>query len=199
MAIGRIIVGAQNVGDTQTTTARGGRQGDIISSSLHGSFYEQTFRGNVFSCANQAAVTTTGTLATTFTGLAIANPAGSGSNLVVIRFAAAQFAAGAAAVIGVSVGSGAAAGSLTIRNRKWGGASSIATASAGATITAPVLASVAGGAGSAATTAIQLNQAAIIEFDGSLIIPPGYFMASDTSIATTAALIFEFVWEEVVI
>lgn len=192
-----LSAGEQSVSDVTPFNARGGKTGELIASNLHGFYYEQTYRGRLYSCANQAAVTTTSTLATTFTGLAIANPTGSGYNLVVQRFSAAQFAAGAAAVIGVSVGAGAAAGSLTIRNRKFGGAASIATASAGATIAAPILMAVAGGVGSAATTAIQMNQAVSIDFDGSLIIPPGYFMASDTSIATTTALIFEFVWEEV--
>lgn len=190
-------VGVQTLADAANpATARMGRGGDLIVSKLHGDMYENTLRGNVFSVANQAAVTTTASLQTTFTGLAIANPAGSGYNLVMRRFRAAQFAVGAAAVVGVAVGAGAAAGSLTIRNRKWAGAASIATASAGATIAAPILLDVAGSCGSVATTGYGLLPAVGIDFNGDLIIPPGYFIASDTSIATTSALIFTFVWEE---
>jgi hypothetical protein len=193
-----VLVGAQtNTPDLTTAKARAGRQGDQIVSELHGRYYEQTFRENVFSCANQAAVTTTATLATTFTGLAIANPAGSGYNLVVNKFTCAQFAVGAAAVVGISVGSGAAAGSLTIRNRKFGGRASVATASASATIAAPILMVTAGSIGSVATTGYGLSQSIVVDLEGSLIIQPGYFMASDTSIATTTALIFSFCWEEV--
>jgi hypothetical protein len=79
-----VLVGQQNqVSDGLVAKARGGRQGDQIVSELHGRYYEQTFRENMFSVCNQAAVTTSTTLNTTFTGLAVANPAGSGYNLVI--------------------------------------------------------------------------------------------------------------------
>ncbi len=194
----KIITGTQNLGDSAVTTMRGGKQGDGIVSELHGRYYEQTYRGNMYSVCNQAAVTTTGTLATTFTGLAVANPAASGVNLVINKFTCAQFAVGAAAVVGVSVGAGAAAGSLVIRNRRYGYPTSPnTTASAGATIAAPILIATAGSVGSVATTGYGLSASIVLDFEGSLIIPPGYFVASDTSIATTSALIFSFSWEEV--
>lgn len=183
-----------NVNDSKYVSM--GRDGDLVVSELHGKYYEQAYRGNLYSCANQAAVTTSTTLNTTFTGLAIANPAASGVNLVMRRFRVAQFAAGAAAVVGVAVGAGAAAGALVIRNRKWAGVASAATASAGATIAAPILVGVAGHVGSLATTGYGLIPAVGIDFDGDLIVPPGYFICSDTSIATTSALIFAFEWEE---
>jgi hypothetical protein len=192
-----IQIGQQNAGDGFVIKARGGKQGDQIVSELHGRYYEQTYRENCFSVCNQAAVTTTATLQTTFTGLAVANPAGSGYNLVINKFTCAQFAAGAAAVVGVSIGAGAAAGSLVIRNRKYGGRASVATASASATIAAPILIATAGSIGSVATTGYGLSAAVNIDFEGSLIIQPGHFIASDTSIATTTALIFSFAWEEV--
>ncbi len=197
MALEQIITGVQNNGDTTVITARGGKQGDAIVSELHGRYYESTYRGNVFSVANQAAVTTSTTLNTTFTGLAVANPVGSGFNLVVSKFTCQQFAVGAAVVVSIAVGAGAAAGSLTIRNRKYGGSASVATASAGATIAAPILMVPAGSVGSVATTGYGLQPGISIDLEGSLIIPPGYFMCSDTSIATTTALIFSFMWEEV--
>jgi hypothetical protein len=194
-----LSAGEQNNSDTTPFNARGGKTGEAMLSQLHGRYYEQCYRGNVFSVANQAAVTTTASLQTTFTGLSVANPAGSAKNLVMLRFACAQFAVGAAAVVGVAAGAGAAAGSLTIRNRKYGGVSSVAVGSASATIAAPILLAVAGSVGSVATTGYALQAGVHIDFDGSLIIPPGYFVCSDTSIATTSALIFEFVWEEVAI
>ena len=197
MAQNQLLTGVQAVGDSSLITQRGGKQGDGIVSELHGRYYEQTYRGNMFSVCNQAAVSTSSTLNTTFTGLSVANPTGSGYNLVINKFTCAQFAAGAAAVVGVAAGAGAAAGSLTIRNRKYGGGASVAVASAGATIAAPILLATAGSVGSVATTAYGLSQAVVLDFEGSLIIPPGYFVCSDTSIATTTALIFSFTWEEV--
>lgn len=194
------FVGQQNAADGTFIYGRAGKQGDQIQSKLHGDLYEQAYRGNLFSVANQAAVTTTAGLATTFTGLAVANPAGSGVNLVMRHFQCAQFAVGAAGAIGVMVGAGAAAGSLTVRNAKVGGpASATTTASAGATIATPVLERIVGSVGSLATTGYGLAPAISYDFEGSLIIPPGYFVASFTSAVTTSALLFGFTWEEVVI
>ena len=96
---------------------RMGNQNDLMVSELHGTMYEQNYRGNLYHVANQAAVTTTAALATTWTGLAISNPAGSGVNAVIRRFTCAQFAVGAAAAVGIMTGSGAAAGSLTARSQ----------------------------------------------------------------------------------
>jgi hypothetical protein len=174
-----------------------GNAGDILGSEFNPRYYEQTYRGNVFSVANQAAVTTSTSLNTTFTGLAVANPAGSGVNLVISKFTCAQFAVGAAAVVSIAAGAGAAAGSLVIRNRLYGGAASKAVASAGATIAAPILLVPVGSVGSVATTGYGLQSGLQVDLEGSLIIPPGFFVCSDTSIATTSALIFGFSWVEI--
>jgi hypothetical protein len=175
---------------------RVGGQGDMIMSNLNGRLYESAMRGTLYGVSNQAAVSTTAGLATTWTGLAIANPSTSGKNLVIRRFMAAQVAAGAAGAIGIMVGSGAAAGSLTPRAAKVGGAATVTTASAGATIATPVLERVYGSVGSLATTGYGLMPGLVAEVDGDLIIPPGYFAASYTTAATTSALIFGFVWDE---
>ncbi len=165
---------------------------------LHGDCYEAAYRGTLFSVANQAAVTTTAALATTFTGLSIANPAGSGYNLVLRRFSCAQFAVGAAAAIGIMAGLGASAGSLVPQNRLIGGPASRAVASAGSTLGGtPILIDTYGAVGSLATTGYGLETGINVELKGSIIIPPGYFAASYTTIVTTSALIFGFCWEEV--
>lgn len=174
-----------------------GRQNDVIVSNLHGKYYEQAYNGKMFVVANQAAVTTTAALATTWTGLAISNPTGSGVNAVVNLFSCAQFAVGAAGAVGIMTGSGAAAGSLVPRNCLVGSPTGSVTASAGATIATPVLERVFGSLGSLATTGYGLMPAAIWDLDGALIVPPGYFAASYTTVITTTALIFGFQWEEV--
>jgi len=196
--IGKILTGIQNNADGALVTPRSGRQGDQLVSNLHGKFYEQVMRGNVFGVSNQTPVTTTAALATTFTGLAIANPSTSGVNLVLLRFNVAQVAVGAASAVGIMTGAGAAAGALTVRNRKVGTTlASVTTASAGATIATPVLEGVFGQVGSLATTGYGLTPGLVVDLEGSIIIPPGYFAASYTSVATTTSLIFGFVWEEV--
>ena len=199
MALNQLVTGIQANGDTATITARGGRQGETIVSQLHGRYYEQTYRNNMFSIHTQGTnVTTTAALATTFTGLAISNPAGSGVNLVINKFNAVQFAVGVAGTIGLMGGVGVLAASLTPQSRNIGsGAVSKALASAGATISTPLLISTFGSVGSAATTAYGLENGIVIFIEGSVIVPPGSFIASYTSTAQTSAFQFGFVWEEV--
>jgi len=174
-----------------------GANGDVITSHLHGKMYEQAIRGNLFSVCNQAAVTTTAALATTWTGLGIANPSTSGVNLVLRRFMCAQFAVGAAGAVGLMTGAGTCAGALVPRAAKVGGAGTVTVASAGATIATPVLERVFGTLGSLATTGYGLQNAINAEIDGDIIVPPGFFVASYTTVVTTSALIFGLVWEEV--
>lgn len=176
---------------------RQGNQGSAITDNLHGTYYEQAYRGNMYHVANQAAVSTTAALATTWTGLAISNPSGSGVNAVINYFTCTQFAVGAAGAVGIMTGSGAAAGTLVPRPSIIGGVAGKVTASAGATIATPVLDITVGQVGSLATTGYGLVIGVTFDLQGSLIIPPGFYAASYTTVATTTALIFGFQWEEI--
>lgn len=192
------VVGPQSKNSDGTQPlVRGGQQGDLIVSELHGRYYEQALRGNMYRICSQAAVTTTAGLATTWTGLAISNPTGSGVNAIVNLFTVSQFAVGAASVVGLMSGSGAAAGSLIPKNALIGGNTGRVTASAGATIATPVLDITIGQVGSLATTGYGLTPGLVVDLGGSIIVPPGFFLASFTSIVTTTALQFGFQWEEV--
>lgn len=199
MAINQIIAGAQNQTDSTFFNARGGRQGDTIVSELHGPHYEQAFRGNLFSiCTQGTGVTTTSALATTWTGLGISNPLGSGVNLVLLKFQAAQFAVGAAATIGIMGGVGVLSASLTPQSRKIGsGTTSVARGSASDTISTPLLIATFGQVGSLPTTGYGLTPGLTIDVGGAIIVPPGSFIASYTALINTSALQFNFMWEEV--
>lgn len=191
----QLITGPQSVGDSAYLTARGGQSGELITSNLHGKYYEQTVRGNCFGITG-GLTTTTAAGAATFTGLAVGNPVGSGKNLVVNKiFIAQPVALTAETELGVMYGpatTAIAASLTTIFNRKAGGPASVCTATAGQTITAPTAFIVVSSGG----TAVQpVNHSADLE--GSLVIPPGYFFASYTSRVTTTALMFCFNWEEV--
>jgi len=195
-----LSAGAQNQSDSTPFNARGGKTGEQMVSQLHGRYYEQVYRGNVFSVIAQGAtgVTTSAGLSTTHTGLAIANPAGSGKNLVLLHFMLGQFAAGAAAVVGIMGGAGVLTANLTPQSMLVGsGGVSVARGSAGDTISTPVLLGKYAQLGSLATTGYGLTPGMFIPIDGSIIVPPGSFIASYTSIATTSACNFGFVWEEV--
>lgn len=193
-------IGHVNYGDGERANkTRGGTTGELIVSQLHGRYYEQAVRGKVFSVQTQGTgVTTTAALATTWTGLAIGNPTGSGVNLVLNKFTCAQFAVGAAATIGIMGGVGSITASLSPQSRLIGsGTASKATATAGQTISTPTLIATFGTLGSLATTGYGLQPAIVVDFEGSLIVPPGSFIASYTAVVTTSALQFSFAWEEV--
>lgn len=170
--------------------------GEVLTSSLRGDMYEVAKRGSLFHVSNQATVATTVGLATTWTGLGINNPATSGVNLVLRTFAMGQAtAATTASAIGLmSAATGAFTG-LTVRNAKVGGGTSPATtASASATIATPVLERVIGSVGSGATTG-AVQPMVCFDLQGSLIIPPGFLVATYSTGVISG--VFTLVWEEV--
>jgi hypothetical protein len=83
-------VGPQTAGDGAYLSQRSGKQGDTIVSELHGRYYEQAYRGNIFQVGSQAVATTTVGLATTYTGLVLSNPVGSPVNLALLKCTAMQ-------------------------------------------------------------------------------------------------------------
>lgn len=84
MATLQVTPGVQNNSDTNPVSARGGKQGELMVSELHGRYYEQTYRGLMFSASSQAVVTTTVGLALTYTGLCLSNPFTSAVNLELV-------------------------------------------------------------------------------------------------------------------
>jgi hypothetical protein len=179
---------------------RQGNMGEQIVSELHGRYYEPVYRRSVFTIANQAAVAVTAAMATTWTGLLVGNPTTSTVNLAILGFGyTTTVAVPTATSIGLMTGVGATVtASLTPRNRYVGGASAQALANAGQTLPGtPVLEQVFGNAGTLATTGYGVQPGTWIDLGGSLILPPGAFVASYSFAATTAAWIFSFLWEEV--
>jgi len=175
------------------------RQCGLISTNLHGKYTEQVLRGNVFGVCNQAAVATTAALATTWTGLGIVNPANSQFNLSILQFSFAQTVAGSAdGAIGLMVADTTGlASTVAIYNRLLGGRGSIALADDGATIGTPVLVGIYGSIGTLAVTGYGVENTPPVQIDGSIIVPPGRSLLTYTTKATTAALIFGIVFEEI--
>ena len=164
-----------------------------------GKYAEAAIAGRLFVAANQAAVATTAALATTWTGLGVANPTGSGKIIVVHQFSYALALAGpVAGAIGLmtTTDSGFAA-DIAARNAKFGGAASIAYADPGATIATPVLERVFGSYGTAATSAFQALGPFVHDLEGSCILVPGRAICTYTTLACTAAFVFSFMWEEI--
>lgn len=89
-------VGPQTLYDGNSEDFREGRTGEFIVQELHGRYYEQAFRANVFCGANSAAQATS-TSSATATGLILTNPVGSGRYLSLIDVTVGVGAAVAAA------------------------------------------------------------------------------------------------------
>jgi hypothetical protein len=190
----------QTVSAGGTAIARIGGGAELSVSELRGRYYQATRDGNMFGITG-GLTTTTAAGATTFTGLIVVNPAGSGYNMAVNKCWVSQGAALTAETeIGVMYGANVAATTplTTIFNRMAGGRASVCVASAGLTLTAAFTAFIPWcGSGSGAITVPGVIPVNGIDFEGSLIIPPGYSLASYTSRVTTSALVFTFQWEEV--
>ena len=218
-------VGAQALSDgTALTPIRQGRGGDAIVSELHGRFYEQTFRGNVFTTGMTVtsinnATFTTATLGATGTPIiGVWNPLSSVVNLVVLQailsvvITALQNTGCGPFMWATSTGNSAISTGLTPINRRTLAASgSVAKGFAGTAITGltnnlVVMTAAALGGGNVFNIASldtaagfsTLLQAGIENIDGSIIVPPGgvlALLATTTPVAHSAAS--GLVWEEV--
>ena len=110
--------------------------------------------------------------------------------------------ASAATVIGLMTGftpTTAIAASIAPRNRLVNGPAGYARANASVDFTGgvPVLEQVYNQVGSGATTGNGPGNSTEFDLDGSMIIPPGGYVAVYSFAAITAAAICSFMWEEV--
>lgn len=182
---------------------RQGKLGEQIVSNLHGKFYEQVVRGNVYIASNVGAQAVSVALATTYTGLCLSNPLASGKNLVLLGGQYALSVAPAAiASLHLLSGYSAAANvvhttplaSPGIQNCLIGaGPAGVATVDSAATISTPRYLV---GAGSGFTAAaLYATTPSWINFDGLFVIPPGGFVAWGALTAVTG--FGTLAWEEV--
>ncbi len=181
---------------------RQGRGGEMIVSQLNGPFYERAVRGGIFTVANQAAVTTTVALATTYTGLALANDAGSNVNLVLLRAGFGLSAAPAAIpTVGLMGGVGAVThttpiAAAAIRSTLLGPAGTHASTTkvdGAATIPTPTLLELFSGANASAALPTSPHQVGV-DLGGRYVVPPGSFAALYT-LAVSVGFGF-FTWAE---
>lgn len=89
------------------------KQGAALISALHGSKYFANYNLKLFSAANPSGVTTSAGLATTYVGLCLSNPVGSGVNLS-LRRVAGSFIVAPATVTGLILITGFVAGGITV-------------------------------------------------------------------------------------
>jgi len=176
-------------GDGRMVTAPGG-----------GGLAEAALAGRLFAGTNSALINTSTTLNTTFVGLALTNPTGSGKNLIVHKFTYAQSAvttAEAMLCLATTTDSGMTAAEFTPQCTRNGYATSVARVRDGGTIVAPVIIMPIVGIGDTAT-ADWTQVPGVVNLDGSIILVPGRTLCTDTTVAVGAAVMrFSFMWEEV--
>lgn len=200
--LSELQTGVQAAGDSAKITARGGRTGEAIVSELHGRYTEQASRGLVFSAANPAAQAVSVALATTYTGICLTNPAGSGKNLAILRAGFSLTVAPAAiANLGLMGGFGAVTHTtpLIVKKNLIDNAmtasvgTSVALVDSAATIPTPVF--LEGLMGGFTAAALPSSPVTPVPVEGSWVVPPGGFLAVFALTAVTGY--GHIVWEEV--
>ncbi|MDE2102831.1 MAG: hypothetical protein KGL39_36645 [Patescibacteria group bacterium] len=218
-------VGAQNNGDGVTSASiRQGKQGELIASELHGRFYEQAYRGNLFSAGTTAvtalSANTITTSATTTPIVGVYNPVGSGVNVVVLQASLQAFINTLTTPVGAgafqwaySLNNPAISTGATPTNRFLGGTASktkafnggvaltgltnALTVLEGADFTSPTGQTY--GTIVAPTTGTTMTGfGGVQNIDGSIVVPPGGVLALlNTTSTTTMSTVARLLWEEV--
>ncbi len=205
--------------DGSTPGQLGGKQGDAIVSELHGKYYTQASRGNVYYASN-AAVGAAFSIynGTSYIGLMLSNPPGSGKLLSMIRVNLGLNTQASTAMAtwgycwttptaGLIIGTPISALGLVTATRGsaicglGGQGASVAGVATTATFSA---AGVFGWSGrNAAFTptnaAITVGMAtnATEDFDGTMIIPPGMIWTLTSNILSGWTACATYFWEEV--
>lgn len=175
--------------------------GKLITVPGGGRLADAAINGRLFSVANQAKVAVTAALATTWTGLGVANPTGSGKLLVLHEFGwSTDVVNPAEGVVGLMTATDTGfAQNLAARCARNGYATSVAYCDDGATISTPVLERICGSTMEGAISTVVQNNVNIYRIDGSIVLAPGRSILTYHSIGGTASLLFHFVWEEIAI
>lgn len=214
-------VGPSSSADGAYPNLRGGKQGDLIVSELHGRFYEQVYRGNAYSWGKTTTALSANSISLTNTTtpiIGVWNPSASPVNLVIlqasVQIQANNLTSGAgpgALVWASSTGNGVISTGNTPWNRKTlaqAGSQAkgfdLATALTGLTNNLVIMeaADFQNLTGLTYTTlgstALLPSAGGVQNFDGSMIVPPGGVLGllnitSSTTFSATARIM----WEEI--
>ena len=221
------IVGQPSTSSIQagtTPTVRSGQLGDMIVSELHGRFYEQVYRNNVYSAGSSVTALSANTItltATTTPIVGVYNPSTSTVNCVILQASLQAFINTLTTPVGAggfvwasSVGNAAVSTGASPFNRKTlasagsqakafnGGVALTGLTNSlvifeGADFTNPTGQTY--GTIGAPTTGTTLTSFGGVEnFDGNLIVPPGGVLALlNTTSTTTMSVTSRLLWEEV--
>jgi len=182
---------------------------EILVTETHGRLYMAARAGKLFSGGNQTAfgtATAAGLTATNTGGLILANPIGSGKNLVLEQFSIATILQQTVNAVGLGVGYSATvniAATLTVvanQNALLNGPLSVGVLYCAASTTLPVTPYLARLVCTLPTGALTVTNgpvAATYDLLGSIILPPGGFCNVVTTAAGVASsVLHSFTWSE---
>lgn len=191
-------------------TIRQGQLGDVIVTELHGRYYEQAYRGSVFSLSvsTAAAITAYVGAAAGTPQIAVYNPVGSGKNLAILQasYNNVVSASGAGTVawgvwFGPTVAPTAATNAVATNMatlQKAGSIASCWTNTALTSSTALLNQYPVGFYYWATAAGVAAPQMTVAEIAGSIIVPPGcMFALGGTAALTSATWTGNVTWEEV--
>ena len=183
----------------QNLTAGFGEYSDVLVTELLPRYYEQNYRGLVFSTANSGAQALS-VASATYTGLALGNPAGSGKNFILLDVsfgvAAALTAACSVAlaydgIVALTAGTAVGPTSMLVGSS----AASVAKVGASATLgAAPTVIRPLGGTGWVTATAQGQFQTKD-EIAGAIIIAPGQLVCIEALVAAVT-VVAAMTWAE---
>jgi hypothetical protein len=204
--VGPVVTSTSLTPTLQTSMRLGAQGGDLIVSELMPKYYEQTKNGNVFFGANSTGVTTSVGTTTTYVGLVLSNPIGNTKNIVVLKTGYAMLVVNAAAsAIGLMTGYSATVSvahtTPLVPSSCIIGTGPTPTAkldSVSTTLSAtPVVHSILSAGLTGAITTVPQVVTGLIDLDGTIILPPGAFVAYHTSTASGASSFWgSFTWME---
>ena len=157
--------------------------------------------GQDFYYATQGEVACSTTLNTTFTGLAIGNPTGSGKYYIMLEFSYSWTAVAADETnlaLAVGPNGGLAADNTVMPCLVGGGGTSEAQADEGATLTtAATVAKQIASIDDLAPGGAWASPPQVVNLRGSIVLSPGQAVMTDSTYAIGAVMHFGFVWREV--
>ena len=197
-------VGPQTGSDGQSTPFRGDKSGALVTHGVHGKYSESVLRGHCFVASNVASQAISVGLTTTYTGLAVSNPAGSGKNFIMLGAQYGIYVAEVAIATWHLIGGYSAAGVVThgtplaapgILNAFIGaGSATVANADSACTTVNPYYLAVIR-SGFTAGALGGPGGGSWIDLDGMFCIPPGGWIGFGAPAAITGW--GTFFWEEV--
>lgn len=185
-------------------------QGALLTAARHGACYETAYLGNSYWGANQTGVTTSAGLATTYVGLCLSNPAGSGKNLAIGKVSA-YLTVAPAAVLGVGLIVGYSAAGVVTHTTALTVYSDLIGATAGAGANGTNVGTPVGLVDGACTIVgtplwyqrlgvglVSANLLSVWEdINGGIVLPPGAYLAIGTNVAgPTSGFWGSIQWEE---